>query len=733
MARSARTSLATLLGCFAIGALAPAATAAVCPNEALRVAQGATTLPGCMALEMVSPPQKFSQPAFLPSFSRDGQRMLLTIQTALADTPGYQYYGGDSYVASRVPLAWQIAPTSPLDPTIVAGGLKWGSPSTYTPGLERWAQLGATQVQVQLGVVRLFGGGLDGSFAPLSPLLEPIDDSGSSQIQQAVISLVVDGSSSDLSATVFRPLISSTAYLPGDPRSDSPSTEPGGDRKSYIAVADSGGEAALELLARDKDGTVYGGRCGTHLGGGDGTFNQGAISSDGSRIFFSTRPAQLWDPEEGKEPRCEPDNNGLRILERTTTAQGAVITEVVPGGPADGDDLFQAASADGTAVYFTSPRKLAASDVDTNTDPCNANLGASKGCDLYLYDATKPEGSRVIQASTGGGPTPADVVSSVTAISGDGSRAYFVAQGVLTGDQNPEGANAQSGQANLYLYEAETGGLSFLATLAPADQGGMWGSPGSFFGDAYAVPLYGPGLEGGGDGHILAFASKASLTVDDLDGGFRDVFRYDAEADTLERVSKAGEGGDDNGPFDVTVNPAVAEINEYNFGEATRWVSEDGRVIAFATLEPLLPGDEDEVTNPYVWDAGQLGATFAPLTEPPTAAPVGDQVAFSTREELLPTDRDRAKDVYVAREGGGFPLPVPPTVCDPRQEGACRTAPSFAPGSSVPATASFSGPGNQAQPTRCGKGRVKRRGKCVRKRGRGKAKKQTASRKGRSR
>ena len=124
------------------------------------------------------------------------------------------------------------------------------------------------------------------------------------------------------------------------------------------------------------------------------------------------------------------------------------------------------------------------------------------------------------------------------------------------------------------------------------------GRQGPLFGDAYAAPLHGVAGQEGGDGHVLAFASKAPVAGEDSDGGFRDVFRYDAEDETLERISRRAPRGADNGPFDATVNPAVQKILEFNFNEMTRWMSEDGQVIAFATEEPLLPGDEDEAIQP---------------------------------------------------------------------------------------------------------------------------------------
>ena len=740
MGRSAAT-LCCALACLAAAILPAAPAAAACPNEELRIAQGATALPGCMALEMASFPQKFSQPASLPSFSRTGERVLIKrAKASLPGASGLQHYAGDAQVASRTAQGWTVAPTAPPgEAAIIAGGEYSANPSIFTPDLGAWAQIGAAQSEQQVGVARIYRGALDGSFDPLTPLLVPIDNNLNAP---AVYRIQVSGASSDLSVLVLRAARSSTSYFPEDPRFSGGLEEAGGDRNSYLAFEGPAGEPQLQLLARDKDGALYGGRCGAHLGGArpqasvlDPTFHQGAISADGQRIYFSTRSAQPWDEESLTGPVCDLDN-GLRILERTTTPEGPVISEIAPGGggpEAPGNDRFQAASADGAKVYFTSPRALAASDTDPSPEACGSDLGQSKGCDLYLYDSAKPPAERITQASAGQDASPgsgADVLSSIPAVSGDGARAYFVAQGVLSADPNPEGDSAQGGEPNLYLYEAATDTTSFIATLSADDAGAMWGTNGTLFGDAYAVPFHGPGLQGGGDGHLLAFASKAPVTEDDEDGGFRDVFRYDATSETLQRISKASPGGSDNGPFDVTVNPAVIKSYEHNFGEATRWVSEDSEIVAFATAEPLLASDEDEAANPYLWRSGQLGAVFAPMFgDPPAVAPVGDQIAFTTPAALLPRDIDTALDVYVAREGGGFPEPVEPTPCDPLQEGSCQQADPQPQAPAAPATSSFSGPGNAKEPPRCRKGQVKRKGRCVKAR-KGKGRKRANRSKG---
>lgn len=704
-------------------AITAGSASAACSNEAIREAQGATSLPGCLAFEMVSPAKKFVQPAFSPSFAPEGGRVLYTSTAGVGETEGLQSYSGDSYVASRTISAWATEPTSPPRDFLIANGSKFGGPFAFSPDLGDWLLFGSTQAENMVGITQFFHGDLEGTMTPLSPQLVPIDNSGSEKIVFNVTNTESNATAADLSTTVFAVKLLSTTYLPGDPV-NSKEVNPGGDKNQYVAFRAAGGQPTIELLARDRFGTIFGSRCGTHVGGGTGSaglgqggLGQGAISSDGSRIYFTTRPAQPPVAE------CE-ESKPFRILERIETPAGPEITELVPGGPAAGSDFYQAASVDGSKVFFTTTRQLVPGDQDTGPE-CEAALGDSDGCDLYLYDKSKPPSERLTQVSAGGSGDPdpgkdANVLSSITAVSGDGTHAYFVAEGVLTTNPNPAGDTATAGEPNLYLYERSAahpaGRTVFVGSLAAGDEGSLWGTERSFGGGAYAVPLRGSNPQIGGDGHILFLASVAPLTADDTDGGKRDLFRYDATAATLERISKAAPGGSETPPSDVFVNVKNGANPLANPAEERRWASEDGQTVAFATAEALVPGDPDGVENPYLWKAGALGRFQSEAGETPTVSTSGENAAFTTEFPLVVGDGDTAKDVYVAREGGGFAVVPDPIPCDPLL-GACQ-APLGAPAATAPASQSFSGPGNvKPQPTkpRCKKGFVRKHGKCVKK------------------
>lgn len=726
-----------------------------CPNEARRLEQGvrALRLPDCMALEMASPVQKHGAPAKNPNVSADGSRVSFVSQAALGENPaGLLSAGGATYVASRDESSWASQMTVPnLKPRLAD---QWSTESewrpSFTPDFSRWLGIGATEQQLSQTIARAYEGGLGGFFRPLSQPFQALTFSNGSGIDAVVNETEFVAASADQSHLYFISGAEAT-YFPGDPTAIGPGAE---RAKIYLARSNASGELGLELLNRDRNDKVWGGNCGARLGGvrrpegaidpaSSGARNQGAVSADGSRTYFSARAAQ---PQSGS---CD-EGNKLRILERFETPNGPQITPLFtsecsrpslpdPPGPCssiDGNDFYEGASVDQSKVYFTTNRQLTDTDLDGSSEECRTNVAVA-GCDLYLYDRTRPAGERLIQVSAGEDVgahetgKEADVFSGITGISADGSHVYFVAKGVLTDDTNPEGDGPQEGHPNLYLWDAGNEETTFLGMLNPEDGianaslehgRGLWGGEGTWRNGAYPVPV----TEDGGDGHILVFESKAELTENDGDGSRLDVYRYDAVAETLDCLSCApgsSPAEPDEAPFDVTAHgeASLPLPSGTDFAESWRWVNEDGNTVAFATAQGLLPGDVNGRQDFYLWKDGTLtrlpGEPLAGSEAPPEAVGPflshdGSTVAFVTATPLLPQDGDTTADVYVARDGGGYPFPPTPNPCEPGSQSNPCPPPPPPPPPVANVNSEALGAGNP-KPHGCPKGRVFRHGHCV--------------------
>ena len=96
----------------------------------------------------------------------------------------------------------------------------------------------------------------------------------------------------------------------------------------------------------------------------------------------------------------------------------------------------------------------------------------------------------------------------------------------------------------------------------------------------------------------------------------------------------------------------------------------------------------------------------------------GDDAFFITRERLLPRDKDDQLDLYDARVGGGFEeTPIAPCSGE-----TCAGPLPAAPTQPSSASSAFAGPPNPPpKPAKCKKGFVKKHGKCVKKKPKGKA------------
>jgi hypothetical protein len=333
-----------------------------------------------------------------------------------------------------------------------------------------------------------------------------------------------------------------------------------------------------------------------------------------------------------------------------------------------GGGTFQAASADGSLAFF------------------------AKDGHLYRYDAT---------AATAVDLTPGGEVLGVLGASADGSRLYYA---------TPAGVFLWQGGSTTTVAAGAVAASSYPPTT----------------GSARVTP----------DGTHLAFVSTDSLTgYDNRDvvSGVpvSEVFLYDAGAGTLICASCDPNGerplGGSTIPGAVANGRSALAARLYK----PRSLSADGRRLFFDSADLLALQDTGKQADVYEWEAfgsgtcqrqggcvalisrgrNSEGASFV------DASVDGSDVFFLTEDSLVGADAGFA-DLYDAREGGGFAEPVRPIEC---AGDACQFLPSEpedpTPGTLVPS------PGNPplrfaaTRSSRCRKGLVRKRGRCVKRPG----------------
>jgi hypothetical protein len=334
----------------------------------------------------------------------------------------------------------------------------------------------------------------------------------------------------------------------------------------------------------------------------------------------------------------------------------------------------------------------------------------------------------------------------VAGASSDLSRIYFVSREDLTGaQQNSEEDEALEGAPNLYLDDGGT--VKFVATLAEGDVGAIESGGGSL---AYDIAARRPPLRAtrvSPDGSRLLFQSRARLTDydnTDLDNGRPDVevFAYQAGGD-LECISCNPSGARPSGrelrrrfwsapPAGNSVFAAASIAAWEHPLHASNALSADGDRVFFNSNDALLPRDTNGTMDVYQWEASGEGGCG---TEDPSyfpqnggcidlissgespfesefweASESGDDAFFITESSLVPKDPGLV-DLYDARVGGGFPEPIAASPC----EGEACQSPPAPPDDPTPATANLSGDGNvdEEAPAKCPKGKVRRKGRCV--------------------
>jgi hypothetical protein len=418
--------------------------------------------------------------------------------------------------------------------------------------------------------------------------------------------------------------------------------------------------------------------------GFNGKVARNAVSSDGSRVVWSTVGGELY----------------VRDVAREKTVQ-------VSAGHAQ----FQMASSDGSKIVFTEEGDLRECDV--------AESGGALHCEITDLTPVTPAENAGVQGVIPG-------------ISEDGSYVYFVANAVLKND-GVAVAGAQPGEcgvlkaanATCNLYVRHDGTIGLVAVLAGEDYEDWAGGGGASL--ASLTSRVSP------NGQWLAFMSARSLTgYDNRDGvtGSPDteVYLYDATARGGEGILVCAScnptGARPHGHAIIdgelgvlgreSVASSVPGWTAYANREAlyqARYLSDSGRLF-FDSYDTLVPqdangtGDVYEYEPPSVGDCTSSISTFAEsssgcigLISSGTskedsvfvdASENGNDVFFLTVAQLSHADTDSANDVYDARVGGGFPEPSAPPAC----EGDACQSPVSAPEDQTPGSLTYSGPGN---------------------------------------
>jgi hypothetical protein len=327
----------------------------------------------------------------------------------------------------------------------------------------------------------------------------------------------------------------------------------------------------------------------------------GAVSTSGSRVYW-----------------VDSGDGGLRLRE------GASVKRVDEDASEDG--AFQAASADGSVAFFTTPAGH-----------------------LWRYDALADSATDL---------TPGGGVIGVLGVSNDGTYAYYVA-----------GDGLHVGHSGTVL-KAPTNGL------VPTDASNFPPTTGSARVSA--------------NGAKLAFVSKAALTAfnnTDQKTGLPDseVFLYDAGTNALRCLSCRANGTRPVGSSSIPGANPNGEGKGAAYSYKPRALSADGNRIFFDSSDVLVGADSNNQPDVYEWQpfsascakatgcidlisSGRApgGATFV------DASFNGDDAFFLTDGSLVGADSG-SFDLYDARVGGGFPEPAPPIPCN---GDACQNLPS---------------------------------------------------------
>lgn len=758
-------TLATLL--LAAPALAAGdANEASCPAATESSPGFRAALPDCRAYELVSPAFKFGA-AVKPGIENkllDGSHLIGVSRGAFAGTGSDPGTMGAEYVFGRDEAAgWAATPMSPpatefsgsgglsvvgalLDTTHdFSRALIGADPTGSTPGsIESKPinprfyirQPNPSEASCPAGAIALAAACL----LEVGPAVPPATvEAWTDEVEYFGRGaerprITYRGASPDLKQVLFStqaPNGGETNWLwPGDAtvyhESLYQSPASGGSEPKLVGVKNEG------PLASDTEAELIS-QCGADLGSLESGTTHNAIAAQGNVVFFTAREGGCYGGGTGPKVNELYARIGgsatLAISEPSLLVPGRDCTGVCredeneENGHERSEGIFVGASEDGSKVFFLTSQPLLNSDEG----------GTGAGQDLYEAELEGGAIEKLIQVSHNDvNAGEAAEVQGVLRTSEEGTRVYFVAHGVLAGNQDAKGESALAGADNLYVYEPDpaTPGqfkTVFIATLSGSDEYD-WGA-GSGGGGGGQVEVT-PRTPTSTDGRFLVLASRGDLTPDTTAGeGVGQLYRFDAQQESLVRVS-IDENFVNTAEESEFFREQESEFNLESSSLGTRSlagpqpvaISSDGAYVFFQSGTALTPralnkqlagcsyeeGGECyspiHANNVYEYHEGHVylisdgqdrhAAEGGSAVNLIGASASGQDVYFATADPLVPQDTDTQQDIYDARIGGGFPAPPLPIQCS---GDACQGQPSAAPPGPSPATSTFTGPGSESQ------------------------------------
>lgn len=553
----------------------------------------------------------------------------------------------NEYVARRDPVnGWQ---TVDLTPALLESRGSLGGYDAFGAGLDRGVLF---QAEVPLSgeapgeYDNLY---MQSSMEPfgLTPLLKngppdrPATGSGAFVMRYA-------GASADMSRVFFEANDALTEEVPGV----APAAVDGGAAKFNLYEWREGGLFLVNVLP---------GNTVTQPGASFGRLDAQAISSDGSRVFFSDEAGQVYVREDGDNTR-----------------------EIQTEGTPDPGRFVQAAT-DGSAVLLENGHLHYLGDEESTVD-----LTQGKGGFLGLVAASE-----------------------------DLSHVYFVDSKVLTGgeenehcEENAGCEKAVEGGDNLYAWR-QTGGTRFVGTLAAADDAEADVSGGGVISDWAASPARRT-AQASPDGRYLAFMSMVPFTGYDTKNM---CVRYNEGTPSFYACSEAFLYDSSTGKLTC---PSCNRTGERPLGFSTlrrfdspgvdlplpRYLTDQGRLF-FDSQDSLVAGDTNAgIEDVYEYEPNDVGScqeaegcvslisrgTGLYDSNFVTTDNAGEDVFFTTVDRLSWRDKDELSDLYDARVEGDLPIEEQTENAECSGETCQRPATTSV--LSTPASLTFEGAGN---------------------------------------